>query len=175
MSSCSPHSQISLVNFIRIIPSYFNLAKIITLQFYAAVTFADLGPLNPALLHFCKVKPWTINGFSLCWGATVKHFFSPLNVIIKCVKNLFCALLACEEGFLSTSNYVGTHRQMSLSALQDHGFILMPQWVFPTYHDNTLMDSTSSELWGCRSSRFVCVCARVSSSVNLCVSHSDDP
>uniref|UniRef100_A0A3B4WQA7 Uncharacterized protein n=1 Tax=Seriola lalandi dorsalis TaxID=1841481 RepID=A0A3B4WQA7_SERLL len=51
------------------------------------------------------------------------HIFPPLNVIIKCVKNLFCALLAFEEGFLSTSNYVGMRHQMSLSASQDHRFI----------------------------------------------------
>lgn len=165
----SPGSQISLPNFNRIIPSYFNWAKIITFQFYAAVTFADPGLLNPALLHFCKVKPWTINGFSLCCGATIKHFF-PLNIIIKCVKNLFCALLACEEGFLSTSNYVGTQHQMSLSASEDHCFMLMLQWVFATYHDNALMDSTSSELWEQRGSRCVRVCVHVCVREQLCES-----
>lgn len=36
---------------------------------------------------------------------------------------------------------------MSLSALQDHGFILKPQWVFATCHYNALTDSTG-----------VCVC-----------------
>uniref|UniRef100_A0A3B4TA12 Uncharacterized protein n=1 Tax=Seriola dumerili TaxID=41447 RepID=A0A3B4TA12_SERDU len=57
----------------------------------------------------------------------LNNIFPPLNVIIKCVKNLFCALLAFEEGFLSTSNYVGTRHQKSLSASQDHRFINAPE------------------------------------------------
>uniref|UniRef100_A0A3B4YC47 Uncharacterized protein n=1 Tax=Seriola lalandi dorsalis TaxID=1841481 RepID=A0A3B4YC47_SERLL len=43
----------------------------------------------------------------------LNDIFPPLNVIIKCVKNLFCALLAFEEGFLSTSNYVGMRHQIN--------------------------------------------------------------
>jgi len=121
-----PGSLISVPNFKRIVLSQFNWTKIIAFPFNAALTFADLCPLNPALLHYCKVKPWTINDFSLYRGATIKHFFS-LNVIIKCVKNLSGALLACKEGFLSTSNYVGTHLQMSQRASQNHSLILMLQ------------------------------------------------